>query len=180
MTDYTSETIAKLLNENPGRGSRPAVAVVVLMDGDHAWNPASTKSERQLLGPEQGVRKVTYKEYADGGIDTHVEEGTLWTVSMMTDDVPEAKVLDYYDENERVSDVPNTVIADFKLFTYETLSIVPNSLYSEQDDDHSLYVNGEVIAATADAAEERAITIARRIVGENFDYHCCGDTDIAS
>jgi hypothetical protein len=54
----------------PDSEGRPAVAVFTLGADDTAWNPASTKPERAVLGP----CKVTYRRYRDGATEATVRD----------------------------------------------------------------------------------------------------------
>lgn len=71
------ETIVNTLRNAPENAGlpdsegRPAVAVVTLGRGQSAWNPASSKPERSVLGPAT----VTYRLYIDGAVEAAVSEG---------------------------------------------------------------------------------------------------------
>ena len=79
-----------------------------------------------------------------------------WTIGLITMDIAEDKVPDDCTNVEGRAEG-------------ETLTIEANSLYSELEDDHSLYVHGDVEARDAEAAERRAVRLVRRMLGVKIE-----------
>lgn len=89
-----------------------------------------------------------------------------WTVGLLTTDIAEDKVPDDCTDVEGRAE-------------HETLTVEANSLYSELEDDHGLYIHGDVFALDAEAAERRALRLVRGMLGVKFEWHHCAATDLA-